>query len=194
MNQTVATLKEKKYRNKVHPKEFALWISCGSILMMFAGFTSAFVVRKAAGNWLEFSLPSMFYYSAAAIIVSSVVIQLSYTFFRKGNATLYRLLLVVGFLLGTSFIYMQYDGWMQMRAMGIDLAGNPSGSFVYVLSIVHAAHVVGGIGVLLVALIHAFGLDYYVTPARILRFRMTLVYWHFVGLLWIYLLIFFAYS
>jgi len=107
---------------------------------------------------------------------------------------MYRLLLILGFLLGIFFMYLQYEGWMEMYAMGIDLGGNPSGSFVYVVSWVHAGHVVGGIAVLLVALIHAFGLDYYVTPARALRFRMSLVYWHFVGFLWIYLLIFFTYS
>jgi cytochrome c oxidase subunit III len=194
MNQIVASLEQPKYRNKVHPKEFALWIACGSILMMFAGFTSAFVVRKAAGNWLEFPMPTAFYYSAAVIVLSSVVLQLSYTFFKKGNATLYRSMLVVAFLLGILFVKLQYDGWMAMQAMGVDITGNPGGSFIYVLSIVHAAHVVGGIGVLLTALIHAFGLEHYLTPIRILRFRMTLVYWHFVGLLWLYLLIFFVYS
>jgi cytochrome c oxidase subunit 3 len=184
MNQAVAPLEERKYRNKIHPKEFALWVACGSILMMFAGFTSAYVVRQAAGNWLEFALPSVFYYSAGAMVVSSVLLQLSYLMFKNGNGTMYRLLLIVGFLLGILFMY----------AMGIDLSGNPSGSFVYVVSWVHAGHVVGGIGVLLVALIHALGLKYYVTPARLLRFRMSLVYWHFVGFLWIYLLIFFTYS
>jgi cytochrome c oxidase subunit III len=194
MNQTVATLEQPKYRNKVHPKEFALWISCGSILMMFAGFTSAFVVRKAAGNWLEFPMPTAFYYSAAIIVLSSVLLQLSYTFFKKGNAALYRTLLVVAFLLGILFVKLQYDGWMAMQSMGVDIAGNPGGSFIYVLSIVHAAHVIAGIGVLLTALIHAFGLAHYLTPIRILRFRMTLVYWHFVGLLWLYLLIFFVYA
>ncbi|MFK7808923.1 MAG: heme-copper oxidase subunit III [Saprospiraceae bacterium] len=194
MNQSVAAFREKKYRNKIHPKEFAMWIACGSILMMFAGFTSAYVVRQAAGNWLEFVLPSVFYYSAGAMIVSSVLLQSSYSFFKNGKGSLYRITLTLAFLLGIAFVYLQYEGWMSMMEMGVYINGNPSGSFVYVLSIVHAAHVIGGIGVLLVALVHAFGLDYYVTPARLLRFRISLVYWHFVGFLWIYLLIFFTYS
>jgi len=194
MNQKVAALEERKYRNKIHPKMFALWTACVSIFMMFAGFSSAFVVRQAAGNWLEFALPNVFYISAGVIILSSVILQFSYVMFKKGNSSMYRLLLVIGFILGVSFVYFQYEGWMDMYAMGIELNGNPSGSFVYVLSMVHAGHVIGGIGVLLVSLIHAFGLDYYVTPARLLRFEMSLTYWHFVGALWLYLLMFFTYS
>ena len=192
MNFPLGTLEERKYRNKIHPKKFALWAACGSILMMFAAFTSAYVVRQAAGNWLEFALTNLFYYSAGVMVASSVVLQLSYWNFKNGNGQLYRLLMITGFALGVLFIYLQYEGWMAMMDMGIELTGNPSGSFVYVLSWVHAGHVLGGIAILLVALIHAFSLRYYVTPARLLRFEMTLTYWHFVDLLWIYLLVFFT--
>ncbi len=193
MNSPVASLdNQRRYRNKIHPKKFALWAACGSILMMFAAFTSAYVVRQAAGNWLEFALPKIFYYSAGVMLLSSVVLQLSYWSFKRGNGTAYRLLLTLGFLLGLLFVAFQYQGWMAMQEMGIELTGNPSGSFVYILSMVHAGHVLGGIAILLVAMIHAFGLDYYITPARKLRFEMTLTYWHFVDLLWIYLLLFFT--
>jgi cytochrome c oxidase subunit 3 len=79
-----------------------------------------------------------------------------------------------------------------MVAIGIELTTNPSGSFVYVISGLHAAHILGGIGALVIALIHAFVLKYKVTEGRKLRFEMTLTYWHFVDVLWIYLLLFFT--
>lgn len=179
-------------RSKIHPKKFNLFLACGSLCMMFAAFTSFFLVRQAAGNWLQFELPSAFYTSTIVILLSSVVLHLSYYFFKKKNTGLYRGLLVASLILGMAFIYFQYQGWLQLRGMGIDLGGNASGAIVYVITWVHAAHVLGGIGALLLANIHAFSLPHKVTEVRKLRFEMTYIYWHFVDLLWIYLFTFFV--
>ena len=188
---SVAVRENSKFRNKIHPKKFALWAACGSITMMFAAFTSAYIVRQAAGNWLEFQLPNMFFYSAAVMLLSSLTLQGSYMAFKKGAAQMYRTLLLVTFVLGISFVTLQYFGWLALEEIGVELTGNPSGSFVYVISGMHAAHVLGGIAALFVALIHAFGLNFKPTPGRQLRFELTLTYWHFVDFLWIYLLTFF---
>lgn len=179
-------------RSRFHPHKFTLLVGCASIVMMFAAFTSAYIVRKAAGNWLEFELPSVFYVSTAIIIGSSLVLHASYLAFKRRKVGLYRWLLVVAAALGLAFIAFQWEGWQDMQAIGAGLRTNPSSSFVYVISGVHAAHVLGGIAVLSVALIHAFGLPYKLTRRRKLRFEMTLIYWHFVDLLWIYLLVFFV--
>lgn len=180
-------------RNKIHPKLFALGAACVSITMMFAAFTSAYIVRQAAGNWLEFSLPTMFTYSSVVIIISSITLQASYFSFTKGNELLYKALLVTSLALGFTFVVMQYQGWQEMaNVLGISMGRNPSGDFIYVISGVHAAHVLGGIAVLLVAIIQAFALKYKVTEKRKLRFKMTLTYWHFVGALWLYLMLFFT--
>jgi len=178
-------------RSKIHPKKFALWVACASMMMLFAAFTSAYVVRQAAGNWLEFHLPSLFFYSTAVILLSSLTLHGSYYSFRQGNANLYRLLLIVSLLLGLGFVVMQYLGWNQLNAIGVPLDGNPAGSFVYVISGVHAAHVLGGIAAISLALIHAYVLPYKLTERRKLRFELTLTYWHFVDFLWVYLLGFF---
>jgi len=182
----------KSGRNKIHAKKFALYVSFASVIMLFSGLTSAFIVRQAAGDWLEFPLPSLFYWSTAAIVLSSVTLQLSYWGFKKKNVFLYKSLLVVTLILGISFTVMQYQAWMQMMDMGVYLQGNPAGAFVYVISGIHAAHILGGIGALLVANTHAFVLPFYRNPKRKLRFELTLIYWHFVGFLWIYLLVFFT--
>lgn len=178
-------------RNKIHPKKFALWVACASIAMMFTAFTSAYLVRQAQGNWLEFPFPPIFYGSTVVILLSSIMLHFAYVFFKRGNALLYKSLLAAAFILGIAFLIFQYQGWQALYKAGLPLGTNPSGDFIYAISGVHAAHIVGGIAALIVAVIHAFALKYQVTPARKLRFELTLTYWHFVDFLWIYLFLFF---
>lgn len=188
----VAVRQQQYSRNKIHPKKFALAVGCASILMMFSAFTSAYIVRQAAGNWLEFQLPSLFFVSTGIILLSSFTLHFSYRSFLKGKEQLYKGLLLTSFGLGLLFVAMQYQGWLSMMEMGVPLKTNPSGDFIYVISGVHAAHVIGGITALVIALLHAFTLKFKVTPARKLRFELTFIYWHFVGFLWLYLIVFFS--
>jgi cytochrome c oxidase subunit III len=181
-------------RNKIHPWKFALWLGCGSITMMFGSWTSAYVVRQAAGNWLEFKLPSIFFLNTAVLLLSSLTLHASFIFFKREKEVLYKSLLVLTTLLGLSFVALQYVAWTKLYDIGVYLSGataNPSGQFIYVFSSFHAAHVLGGIAVLIVALTHAFTLPFKPTAKRKLRFELTLTYWHFVDFLWIYLFSFF---
>ena len=177
-------------RSRIHPQKFALWSSMASILMMFAALTSAYIVRKGAGNWLEYQLPNIFFYSTAVILLSSATLHGSYLNYKKGKEVLYKILLLVSFLLGIGFVVMQYMGWNDLYNIGIELNGNPSGSFFYLISGLHAAHVLGGIAILFVALVHAFGLKFKISAKRKHRFELSMQYWHFVDFLWVYLLIF----
>ena len=177
-------------RNKIHPQTFALLVACASIMMMFAAWTSAFMVRQAAGNWLEFSLPQVFTLSTVLILLSSFALHVSYRAFLKGNEKVYQYGLAASLVLGCSFLYTQYQGWLALSAIGVELTTNPSGSFVYVFSYVHAAHVVGGLAILLLAALHAFSLGLKVTPKRKHRFELSMIYWHFVDLLWVYIFFF----
>jgi cytochrome c oxidase subunit 3 len=163
----MSTLENTVYsRNKIHPQKFALLVSCASVVMLFAALTSAYVVRQAAGNWLEFPMPVLFLYSTLTLIVSSFTLHFSYKGFLAGNVKLYKYLLLLTFVLGILFIYLQYQGWMALVAMGVELGTNP------------------------VAILHAFILPYEVSAKRKLRFEMTQIYWHFVDVLWIYLIVF----
>jgi len=188
---TLAMNQQASAPKRIHRHKFALWTACASMIMLFLALTSAYIVRKGQGNWLEFELPSMFYWSTAVIIASSVALQLSYMAFKNKNTTVYRGGMLLAFLLGLVFLVTQYQGWLAMGLMGVALGTNPSGSFIYVISALHALHILGGIGVLSVAMMHAFGLNHRVTSKRKLRFELTLTYWHFVGVLWIYLIGFF---
>ena len=186
----------------VNPRKFAMWMALAVLTMMFAGFTSAYIVRMAAPNWSRFQLPNNFYYSAAIIFTSSITMALSVRFFKRDNLAGYRLALAATFALGVAFFYSQYLGWKQLEHIGVYVAGNPSGSFVYVITYVHVAHVVGGLICLAIALMRA--LVSFSNPATFLIFRtdankkinieLLATYWHFVDVLWIYLLLFFTFS
>jgi cytochrome c oxidase subunit 3 len=181
-----------EYRpNRIHPLKFALWVAIGGMIMMFGAFTSAYVVRRAQGNWFEFKLPDIFFLSTAVIVVSSVALHFSLRAFKQGQEKRYKQLLAATFVLGLAFIVLQYQGWEAMNAIGATFTVNPSSSFVYVISGVHAAHVLGGIAALLVALVHAYYLPFRPTPRRRLRFELVAHYWHFVDVLWVYLMVFF---
>ena len=187
------TLQENVGRNKIHPHKFAVWVGCGSILMMFASLTSAYVVRQAAGNWLEFQLPGIFKLSTLVILLSSVTLHASFIAFKKEKEKQYKSLLLVTYFLAVLFFIFQYQGWVSLSENGVPFTLNPSGDFIYVISWLHAAHVVGGLAALTVALIHAYGLSFKVTPKRKIRFELTLTYWHFVDFLWVYLFIFLSF-
>lgn len=177
-------------RNRINPKKFALWAGMASILMMFMGWTSAYIIKQAGGNWIDYKIPTIFFASTAVILLSSVTLHTSYKSFLSGDAKKYRLLLVITGILGLAFVIMQYIGWSHMFNIGIDLKGNPSGSFFYLITAAHAAHVFAGVAAIAVACYHAFALKYRVTEKRKNRFELVLHYWHFVDLLWVYLLVF----
>ena len=161
-----------------------------SITMMFGAFTSAYVVRQAAGNWLEFGLPNIFFVSTITLLLSSVCLHASYRAFIKEKVSVYKPLLVLSGILGVGFIVLQYQGWLTLFSIGVDLKGNPAGSFLYIITGVHVMHVIGGIIALLIGILNAYTLKFKVTPKRKINFELLLHYWHFVDLLWVYLLIF----
>ncbi len=178
-------------RSKIHQHKFALWVGIASIIMMFGAFTSAYIVRRASGNWFEFKLPNIFLFNTAVILLSSVTLQLSYRAFLQGAEKRYKALLIATFLLGAAFVVLQYFGWQAMTNIGATFTINPSSSFVYVISGLHVAHVLGGMAALTVAMTHAYVLPYKPTPRRKLRFELVVQYWHFVDVLWVYLMVFF---
>ena len=175
-------------RKKIHPYKFTLWIAIGSITMMFAGLTSAYIIKRNQPNWLEFNLPVVFWYSTAAIIISSITIWLAVRAFREKEMAKYRQRLVATFILGVLFVTLQGIGFIQLWNQGMTLTRNVSVSFLYPIIGLHAIHVVGGVIALLVMFLKAFSRKQKTYSA--VPIEMMSTYWHFVDLLWIYLLIF----
>ena len=182
----IAVMKEQN--KKIHPHKFTLWIGLASIVMMFAGFTSAYIIKRNLANWITFQLPLIFWYSTAVIIISSFSIIRSRNYFRQREMQQYRLWMTVTLILGIAFVIMQYIGFTQLWSSGVTLTRNVSFSFLYIIVGLHALHVVGGIIALLILLIKAYSVkrkNYSKVPIDLMN-----TYWHFVDLLWIYLLIF----
>jgi cytochrome c oxidase subunit 3 len=188
----MATSSSRVAVKKIHPKKFALWVGLTSVVMLFAALTSAYIVRRSAGNWQDFALPSAFFYSTAAILASSVALHLSFKAFLAQKINIFKIFLISGFVLGILFVILQYQGWLQLNDIGIFVATNQSASFVYLITAFHVAHVLGGIAALLLAMIYGLQRRYQaVTPQRKLRLELIFTYWHFVDALWVYLLLFF---
>jgi len=187
----MATVSEQQHR-RLHPYKFTLWVGIASILMMFAGFTSAYIVKRNQSNWLEFNLPTMFWYSTVVILLSSLTMYLATKAFKARNMARYRTLITVTAALGVLFIVLQFEGFKSVTDQGVKLFGvgsNAAGSFLGVITGVHMLHVLGGVIALLIMFFKAFSSrrkNYSSLPIEVVS-----IYWHFVDALWIYLFIFY---
>ena len=178
----------REQKKRIHPHKFTLWVGLASIVMMFAGFTSAYIVKRNQVNWVTFDLPRMFWYSTVVIIASSICLWMAQKAFATREMLKYRYLVVGTLVLGVLFIVLQVLGFSQLWANGITLTKNVSFSFLYIIVGLHALHLVGGIIALIVLFIKAFSSkirNYNIVPKEVMS-----TYWHFVDFLWIYLLIF----
>ena len=172
----------------VHPHKFALWLFIVSIIMIFASLTSAFIVKQGEGSWLDYSLPSMFWFTTSVIIVSSVLLQWGYFAAKRNQFTRLTTLLAATTVLGLVFLVGQWLSWGQLVDMEVYFVGNPAGSFIYVLTGLHAFHLISGIIFLIVVLISS--IKHKVHSRNLVRMEMCTTYWHFLGALWVYLFLF----
>jgi len=172
----------------MHPKKFALWIFIASVLMIFAALTSAYIVRQADGNWMMFDLPDSFWITSAIILVSSGTMHWAYWAAKKDNLAVTKIAISITSALGLAFLIGQYVAWGDLVERNVYFVGNPSGSFVYVLSGLHGLHIVGGVIFLLVVLVATF--RFKVHSKSLDQIEMCATYWHFLDGLWLYLFVF----
>jgi len=176
-------------QNKVHPHKFALWVAIASIIMMFAGLTSAYLVKAGQASWTEVRTPSTFWYSTAVLLLSSLTVQAALRAIKQKAMGQYRLLLLATLVLGIVFVVLQWVGFQWLWKHGVKFEGAGAGQFLYIIFGLHALHVTGGIVALAVMLARQyFGrtISYNTTAMDVMS-----TYWHFVDVLWIYLLVFF---
>jgi len=181
-----------KEPQRIHPQKFTLWVAMGSIVMMFAGLTSAYIVKKNQSSWLEFKLPVVFWYSTFVILLSSVTIYLAQQSFKAREMGRYRSLITLTAVLGLVFISLQIMGFQDLESRNIALTGsksNSAASFLLVITGLHILHVLGGVIAILIIFIRAFTSR--VKNYSSLSIDMISSYWHFVDVLWIYLFIFY---
>ena len=176
-------------RKKIHPHKFTLWVALGSIIMMFAGLTSAYIVKRDQASWTSYPFPRAFWYSTFVILLSSLTVQMSLKAFKEREMQRYRNMMTATAILGVLFVCLQWVGFRFIWNSGVTFSGSGGGQFLYVIAGLHAVHVLAGVVALIVMFIRAYSVkirSYDPTPVEIMS-----TYWHFVDLLWLYLFIFF---
>jgi cytochrome c oxidase subunit 3 len=176
-------------KKKIHPHKFILWVAIGSIIMMFAGLTSAYIVKREQPGWTTYTTPLAFYYSTAVILISSLTVFLAGKSFTERRMIRYRKMVAATLILGLTFILLQWLGFRHLWSTGITFHGSGAGQFLYIIAGLHALHVFGGVIALFVLWLRARNTrirSYNTVPVDVVS-----TYWHFVDLLWIYLFIFF---
>jgi cytochrome c oxidase subunit III len=180
-------MKQKAQRNLVRLGIF-------SIVMLFGGITSAYVVRHDGGAWFSINLPTQFWISSAVILLSSVTIIVAQWAYSSDKKAMGNAFMASTLILGLLFTYFQWQGWGELVRNGIFLSPADgqgaliSGSFIYVLTGLHLLHLLGGLIALFITLIKGFMGKY--TSANIHGVKLAAIYWHFLDGLWIYLFLF----
>jgi len=168
-----------------------MWVGIVGMVMLFAGMTSAYIVRQAEGNWLYFDLPDTFYVSTAVIMISSMTMLLAQYAIKKDNTTLTTVMLLATLVLGFVFAMLQFQAWGELVDTGVFFAGresNASGSFLYVLTGLHLAHLAGGLFALIFTSVKSILKKY--SAEDHVGIGIAATYWHFLDILWVYLLLF----
>ncbi|MFL0354155.1 heme-copper oxidase subunit III [Xanthomarina sp. GH4-25] len=188
MDLTQGTLEEKNNR----AKKMMLWFGIISLIMSFAGWTSAFVVSSTRPDWLsDFQLPNAFILSTIVIIISSITFVLAKRAVKNSQRQQATLWLFATLVLGIIFIISQFSGFQQIIDLGYNFTGPTSNitmSYIYLIAVVHILHVVVGLICLLVVIYNHFKQKY--QPTKMLGLELAATFWHFIDILWIYLFLF----
>ncbi len=210
-------LQSEKELLKIKASKGLMWFGLISITMLFAGLTSGYIVRQGEGKWVEFAMPQLFWISTILIILSSVTMQWAVNSAKRNNLKNLKLAAGLTVLLGIGFVVSQYLAWSQLVSQGIyfvgqikDITGpyeyipagketaaeiattgNVAGSFLYVITGLHVAHLVGGMIALFVVFSRALLGKYSSTNYN--GVSICAIYWHFLDGLWVYLFFFLLY-
>ncbi|MDI1234708.1 MAG: cytochrome c oxidase subunit 3 [bacterium] len=178
------------------PKTFVIWLFMVASTMLFLAFCSAYFVHQGDGllnnAWLKFDLPFEFWISAIIVIVSSFFMQMAYRAAQRDDIYKIPSLLTITLICGIAFCISQFYGWINLMDRGLFLSNKEpaeiSASFVYVISAAHFAHIIGGLVLLTVGIVRASRLQ--IHKKNMVFINICKTYWHFLGILWILLLLF----
>ena len=165
------------------PALSGIWVAVAAITMSFAAFTSSLIIRQASDDWRHLVLPGILYLNTVIILASSATLEIARK--RSSDLAAMRSWLYFTLGLGVAFVAGQAFAWHQLRAQGLYLASSPNSSFFYVLTVLHALHVIGG----LIGLLYTIRRATSVAVWRVATIEATAVYWHFLAALWVYLLL-----
>ncbi len=169
-----------------------LWVAIISMIMVFAGLTSAYIISTKREDWVSFNLPNAFYISTVLIILSSLTFLLAKRAIKNNRKSQTSLFLSFSLLLGIAFVISQFYGFKELIAAGLYFTGNQSNiatSFLYVITLTHLVHVFAAILVLIFIVFKQLSGGY--SKENYLGIELGSLFWHFLDALWIYLFLFF---
>jgi len=172
----------------MNPKKFALWLFMVSVAMLFAAWTSAYLVRRGEGDWFLFELPNLFWITSGIIVASSFTMIYASWSARKDDLMGLKIGIVLTFLLGLAFLVGQWYAWGDLIEKKAHFVGNVSGSFIYIITGFHGLHIISGLVFLIIVMISTF--KFKVHSKNLNQLQMCATYWHFLGGLWLYLFVF----
>lgn len=188
MDLTQGTLEEKNNR----AKKMMLWFGIISLIMSFAGLTSAVIVSRSRPDWSEdLIMPNVFIISVFVILLSSVSFVFAKRALKKGDRNTTSIALIITLALGCAFVFLQFVGFNDLIKSGYYLTGptsDPKASFIFLIAFVHILHVVVGLICLLVVIYNHFKQKY--TATNLLGLELAGTFWHFIDILWVYLFLF----
>ncbi|MBD77896.1 MAG: cytochrome oxidase subunit III [Crocinitomicaceae bacterium] len=185
---------KEKHEIRLKTSKNLLWVAIATMVMLFIGFTSAYIVRQEEGQWLVFELPNILFISTLVIMLSSVSMVWATRSAKKDNNQGVKIGLLITLVLGLVFVVCQYQAWVEVHDLGIVWAGkesNAAGSYLYLITGLHLAHLFAGI----LSLIYTFArsLRGAYSSSNSLGLELTALYWHFLDVLWVYLFLFLYY-
>ncbi len=169
-------------------KKMMLWFGMISMSMTFAGLTSAYVVSSSRSDWIEqIDLPFAFTISTFLLLLSSGTFYLALKNIKETLLKRAQTLLLITLVLALVFIYIQFQGFREIIEQGYYFTGAESSittSYLYVLVLLHLAHLIAGIVIVLIVFYNSFRGKY--SEANTLGFELAITFWHFLDILWLY--------
>ena len=173
----------------MHPKKFAMWLFIVTVCMLFAAWTSAYLVKRAEAGWAEIIIPDQFWINTVIILTSSITMAWAQHSARKDNLEKVKLAISITTVLGVAFLIGQWITWGKLVELNEHFSGgNVSHSFLYVLTGIHGLHILGGVIFLIIVLISTY--RFQVHSKNMTRIELCSTFWHFLDVLWLYLFAF----
>ena len=185
---------------RMHPQKLAMYISMLSMTMFFVALTSALLFKKGQ-DWFSFAPPALFYYSPILVVLNSFLLHRATNLYKSAQFKPFRNHLLLALLSAVGFFLVQWFTWKGILDMRLDRRV-VSAAFFYVIMLMHALHLLGGVSALLVVWFKAwrsrkdelFELRNIINPRRVLSIEVLTLFWHFVDGLWIYLFLFILFN
>lgn len=182
----------------VHPHKFNLWLAIISLIMVFGGLTSAYLVARSMVKQPEFfDIPNLIWTNTGIILLSSLSMQFAVWRVRKGDDKQALVGLALTFLMGIAFLIGQWNVYQEMVLGGnyfVDpLRADDSVAYFYILTGLHGSHIIAGLIVLAFAIVKT-AFKMYKPGKKVLSIEMSAIFWHFLDLLWVYLFVFLLYT